>query len=37
VLHDLTDGYRVGFVLAACVIALAAVPIWAVRELRVFR
>ncbi len=37
VLHDLTDGYRVGFVFALCLIALAAAPFWTVPALRNFR
>jgi len=37
VLHDLTGGYRVGLAVAVVFIALAAIPFWAVRELRQFK
>jgi MFS family permease len=37
VLHDLTGGYRTGFVFALCFIALAAAPFWTVPALRNFR
>lgn len=37
VLHDLTGGYRAGLAMSLCFIALAAVPFWAVRELRDFK
>jgi MFS family permease len=37
VLHDLTGGYGAGFVFALTALALAATPIWFVRELRDFR
>jgi MFS family permease len=37
VLHDLTGGYRVGFAVAVCFIALAAAPFWTVPALRNFR
>ena len=37
VLHDLTGGYRVGFATSLVFITLAAVPFWAVRELRHFK
>jgi MFS family permease len=37
VLHDLTNGYRVGFAFALCLIALAAAPFWTVPALRNFR
>lgn len=37
VLHDLTGGYRAGFLFSLGAIALAAVPFWAVRVLRDFR
>jgi MFS family permease len=37
VLHDLTGGYRTGFVFALCSIALAALPMWVVRRLRGFK
>jgi len=37
VLHDLTGGYGAGFVFALSALALAATPIWLVRELRDFR
>lgn len=36
-LHDATGGYRVGFVVAFCSLALASLPMWMVRELREFR
>lgn len=37
VLHDLSGGYRAGFVFALCALALAATPFWLVRALRDFR
>jgi len=37
VLHDLTGGYRIGFAVALCFIALAAAPFWTVPALRNFR
>lgn len=37
VLHDLSGGYRAGFVFALCALALAAMPFWLVRALRDFR
>ncbi len=37
VLHDLTGGYRAGFVFALCSIFLAALPMWVVRGLRAFK
>ena len=37
VLHDLTGGYRTGFVFSLCTVALAAAPFWTVRALRDFR
>jgi MFS family permease len=37
VLHDLTGGYGAGFAFALIALALAATPIWIVRELREFR
>jgi MFS family permease len=37
VLHDLTGGYRAGFVFALCSILLAALPMWLVRGLRAFK
>jgi predicted MFS family arabinose efflux permease len=37
VLHDLTGGYGAGFAFALTSLALAATPIWFVRELRDFR
>jgi len=36
-LHDLTGGYGAGFAFAITSLALAATPIWVVRELREFR
>jgi MFS family permease len=36
-LHDLTGGYRLGLAIALVLLALAAAPFWAVRELREFR
>ncbi len=35
-LHDLTGGYRVGFVVSVCSLMLAVLPIWRVRELHDF-
>jgi MFS family permease len=37
VLHDATGGYRAVFVFALAALALAATPMWIVRELREFR
>lgn len=37
VLHDLTGGYRTGFVFALCAVGLAVAPFWRVRALRDFR
>lgn len=37
VLHDLTGGYRAGFVLSFCAVGLAVAPFWTVKELRNFR
>jgi len=37
VLHDLTDGYRTGFLCSLAFIVLAAAPFWTVRALRNFR
>jgi MFS family permease len=37
VLHDVTGGYAAGFAFALTALALAATPIWVVRELRDFR
>ncbi|HSH06921.1 MAG TPA: MFS transporter [Burkholderiales bacterium] len=37
VLHDLTDGYRVGFLCSLGFILLAAAPFWTVKALRNFR
>ena len=37
VLHDLTGGYRTGFVFSLCAVALAVAPFWTVRALRDFR
>jgi MFS family permease len=37
VLHDLSGGYRLGFAIALCFIALAAAPFWTVPSLRNFR
>jgi MFS family permease len=37
ILHDLTGGYRAGFAFALAAIAVAATPMWVVRELREFR
>jgi MFS family permease len=37
VLHDATGGYRVVFVFALAALAVAAMPMWVVRELREFR
>jgi MFS family permease len=36
-LHDLTGGYRLGLAIALVLLALAAAPFWAVRDLRDFR
>ena len=36
-LHDLTGGYRVGFMVSVCALTIACLPIWLVRELREFR
>jgi len=37
VLHDLTGGYRTGFALSVCAVAMAVAPFWTVRALRNFR
>jgi len=37
VLHDLSGGYRAGFALSLCAVALAVAPFWTVKELRNFR
>jgi MFS family permease len=37
VLHDLTGGYRVGFVFSILAVGLAVAPFWTVRALRDFR
>lgn len=37
VLHDLTGGYRTGFVFSLCALGLAVAPFWTVRALRDFR
>ena len=37
VLHDLTGGYRTGFVFSLCAVVLAVAPFWTVRALRDFR
>ena len=37
VLHDLTGGYRAGFVVGVAALCIAALPMWVVRELREFR
>jgi MFS family permease len=37
VLHDVTGGYKAGFGFSLVCIAIAAMPFWAVRELRIFR
>ncbi len=37
VLHDLTGGYRAGFLFSLAAIALAVAPFWTVRALREFR
>jgi MFS family permease len=37
VLHDLTGGYRAGFVLSLVAVGLAVAPFWTVKELREFR
>jgi len=37
VLHDATGGYRAVFVFALAALAVAATPMWVVRELREFR
>jgi len=37
VLHDLSGGYRAGFVLSLCAVLLAVAPFWTVKELRDFR
>jgi MFS family permease len=37
VLHDLTGGYRTGFVFSLCAVGLAVAPFWTVRALRDFR
>lgn len=37
VLHDLTGGYRAGFIFSLCAIALAVLPFWTIPILRNFR
>jgi MFS family permease len=37
VLHDFTGGYRTGFALSVCAVALAVAPFWTVPALRNFR
>ena len=37
VLHDLTGGYRTGFALSVCAVAMAVAPFWTVPTLRHFR
>jgi len=37
VLHDLSGGYRAGFVLSLVAVGLAVAPFWTVKELRNFR
>jgi MFS family permease len=37
VLHDLTGGYRTGFALSMCAVAMAVAPFWTVPALRNFR
>jgi MFS family permease len=37
VLHDLTGGYRAGFVLSLVAVGLAVAPFWTVKELKEFR
>jgi MFS family permease len=37
VLHDLTGGYRTGFTLSVCAVAMAVAPFWTVPALRHFR
>ncbi|OGA17785.1 MAG: hypothetical protein A3I63_09975 [Betaproteobacteria bacterium RIFCSPLOWO2_02_FULL_66_14] len=37
VLHDLTGGYRTGFLVSLCAIVFAVMPLWTVRALRDFR
>jgi MFS family permease len=37
VLHDLSGGYRAGFVLSLCAVGVAVAPFWTVTELRNFR
>lgn len=37
VLHDLTGGYRTGFLFSLCAVGLAVAPFWSVRALRDFR
>ena len=37
VLHDLTGGYRAGYVFSLCAVGLAVAPFWTVRALRDFR
>jgi len=36
-LHDLTGGYRAGFMLSLVAVGLAVAPFWTVKELREFR
>jgi MFS family permease len=37
VLHDLSGGYRVGFLFSLCAVGLAVAPFWMVRALREFK
>ncbi len=37
VLHDVSGGYRAGFLFALCAIGIAAMPMWVVRRLRNFK
>ena len=37
VLHDVTGGYRAGFIFALCSMSIAVLPFWVVRGLRSFR
>jgi len=37
VLHDLTGGYRYGFLFSLCAVGIAVAPFWSVRALRDFR
>ncbi len=36
-LHDIAGGYRAGFIVALVILLCAALPIWVVNELRVYR